>query len=66
MVFIVREENKISNYIINKIQTNGQIKFRIGDQEFTNLSSILQFYKIHYLESTSLIRPVSSQLSFWL
>lgn len=53
----VREENKISNYIINKIQTNGQIKFRIGDQEFTSLSSILQFYKIHYLESTSLIRP---------
>lgn len=53
-----REENKISNYIINKIQTNGQIQFRIGEREFTNLPAILEFYRQHYLETTTLIRPV--------
>lgn len=56
-VLCVREENKISNYIINKIQTNGQIQFRIGEREFTNLPAILEFYRQHYLETTTLIRP---------
>ena len=35
-------------------------RFRIGDQEFPDLPSLLTFYKTHYLDTTSLIRPVSN------
>lgn len=34
-------------------------QFRIGDQEFDGLSTLLEFYKIHYLDTTTLIEPVS-------
>lgn len=34
-------------------------KFRIGDQEFDSLPALLEFYKIHYLDTTTLIEPVS-------
>ncbi|KAM4648406.1 adapter molecule crk isoform 2-T6 [Amazona ochrocephala] len=34
-------------------------RFRIGDQEFDSLPSLLEFYKIHYLDTTTLIEPVS-------
>lgn len=33
--------------------------FRIGDQEFEALHTLLEFYKIHYLDTTTLIEPVS-------
>lgn len=33
--------------------------FRIGDQEFEALPALLEFYKIHYLDTTTLIEPVS-------
>lgn len=56
-VLCVKEENKVSHYIINKIQTGGMIRFRIGDQEFPDLPSLLNFYKTHYLDTTSLLRP---------
>ncbi|XP_071119889.1 adapter molecule Crk-like isoform X1 [Mytilus edulis] len=57
-VLCVKEENKISHYIINKI-TNpaGITRFRIGDQEFSDIPSLLNFYKTHYLDTTSLIKP---------
>lgn len=58
-VFIYREENKVSHYIVNKITTGGNVRFRIGDQEFPNLPALLNFYKTHYLDTTSLMRPVS-------
>jgi len=56
-VLCVREDNKVSHYIINKIQVSGAIRYRIGDQEFPDLPSLLNFYKTHYLDTTSLIRP---------
>lgn len=34
-------------------------RFRIGDQEFEALSALLEFYKIHYLDTTTLIEPIS-------
>lgn len=34
-------------------------KFRIGDQEFDALPALLEFYKIHYLDTTSLIEPIN-------
>lgn len=33
--------------------------FRIGDQEFEALPALLEFYKIHYLDTTTLIEPVN-------
>ena len=60
--FFSREDSKVSHYIINKIQVSGTIRYRIGDQEFPDLPSLLNFYKTHYLDTTSLIRPVSMLL----
>ncbi|XP_064205642.1 adapter molecule crk [Anguilla rostrata] len=34
-------------------------RFRIGDQEFDALPALLEFYKIHYLDTTTLIEPIS-------
>jgi len=56
-VLCVREDSKVSHYIINKMQQNEQIRYRIGDQIFIDLPSLLQFYKLHYLDTTPLIRP---------
>lgn len=56
-VLCVKEDNKVSHYIVNKIQVGGMIQFRIGDQEFPDLPALLNFYKTHYLDTTSLIRP---------
>ncbi|XP_041367606.1 adapter molecule Crk-like [Gigantopelta aegis] len=55
-VLCVREDTKTSHYIINRIQTSNSVRFRIGDQEFPDLPSLLEFYKTHYLDTTSLIR----------
>lgn len=34
-------------------------RFHIGDQEFDALPALLEFYKIHYLDTTTLIEPIS-------
>ncbi|XP_043857449.1 adapter molecule crk isoform X1 [Dromiciops gliroides] len=34
-------------------------RLRIGDQEFDSLPALLEFYKIHYLDTTTLIEPVA-------
>merc|ERR1712154_27432 len=34
-----------------------QTRYRIGDQMFTDLPALLNFYKVHYLDTTPLIRP---------
>lgn len=34
-------------------------RYRIGDQEFDGLPALLEFYKIHYLDTTTLIEPIS-------
>lgn len=36
-------------------------RFRIGDQEFDTLPGLLEFYKIHYLDTTTLIEPVTAR-----
>uniref|UniRef100_UPI003AABF188 adapter molecule crk-like isoform X3 n=1 Tax=Centroberyx gerrardi TaxID=166262 RepID=UPI003AABF188 len=72
-VLSVSENSKVSHYIINN--TNpippydpapcfpspglGPPRFRIGDQEFEALPALLEFYKIHYLDTTTLIEPIS-------
>lgn len=63
-VLSVSENSKVSHYIINSVSNNrqsgmGQTRFRIGDQEFDSLPALLEFYKIHYLDTTTLIEPVS-------
>ncbi|CAI9586404.1 unnamed protein product, partial [Staurois parvus] len=63
-VLSVSENSKVSHYIINSVSNNrqsgmGQTRFRIGDQEFDSLPTLLEFYKIHYLDTTTLIEPVS-------
>lgn len=57
-----REDSKVSHYIINRMQQNDNISYRIGDQTFKDLPSLLQFYKLHYLDTTPLIRPVMRKL----
>ncbi|KAH8267403.1 hypothetical protein KR018_003183, partial [Drosophila ironensis] len=56
-VLCVREDTKVSNYIINKVQQQDQIVYRIGDQSFDNLPKLLTFYTLHYLDTTPLRRP---------
>ena len=54
-VLSVSENSKVSHYIINRHQD----RLKIGDQIFDNLSELLDFYKVHYLDTTTLIYPVS-------
>ncbi|RZC32361.1 adapter molecule Crk [Asbolus verrucosus] len=61
-VLCVKEDSKVSHYIINKMQQMDQIKYRIGDQIFPDLPSLLSFYKLHYLDTTPLIRPASRKV----
>eukprot|EP00914_Ancora_sagittata_P017322 GHVO01034170.1.p1 GENE.GHVO01034170.1~~GHVO01034170.1.p1 ORF type:complete len:277 (+),score=28.13 GHVO01034170.1:150-980(+) len=63
-VLCVKEDNKVSHYIINKINVGGTIRFRIGDQEFPDLPSLLNFYKTHFLDTTSLVRPAPREKYF--
>uniref|UniRef100_A0A1Q3EZ01 Putative crk family adapter n=1 Tax=Culex tarsalis TaxID=7177 RepID=A0A1Q3EZ01_CULTA len=57
-VLCVREDSKVSHYIINKIPSDdGCFVFRIGDQTFADLPDLLTFYKLHYLDTTPLRRP---------
>ncbi|XP_068173155.1 adapter molecule crk [Antennarius striatus] len=65
-VLSVSENSKVSHYIINCISNNRQSgpglnnpRFRIGDQEFDALPALLEFYKIHYLDTTTLIEPIN-------
>ncbi|ESO10518.1 hypothetical protein HELRODRAFT_116949, partial [Helobdella robusta] len=60
-VVCVKEDNKISHYIVNRINSAGTVRFRIGDQEFPTLSALLKFYKSHCLDTTPLRRPAQRQ-----
>jgi hypothetical protein len=60
--FFCREDNKVSHYIINKMQQGEQTRYRIGDQMFTDLPALLNFYKVHYLDTTPLIRPATKRV----
>ncbi|KAF5273368.1 hypothetical protein FQR65_LT04660 [Abscondita terminalis] len=62
-VLCVKEDSKVSHYIINKIQKNDQlVQYRIGDQIFNDLPSLLKFYMVHYLDTTPLIRPAPRKI----
>lgn len=39
-----------------------QVMFRIGDQSFGDLPELLDFYKLHYLDTTPLRRPAVRRL----
>ena len=58
-VLSVSENSRVSHYIINSM--HGQLK--IGDQMFDSLPDLLDFYKIHYLDTTTLIEPISKSVS---
>nr|CAB3233853.1 crk-like protein [Phallusia mammillata] len=53
-VLSVSENSKVSHYIINKLQN----KLKIGDQTFDSMPELLDFYKVHYLDTTTLIEPI--------
>ncbi|XP_040272333.1 crk-like protein [Bufo bufo] len=53
-VLSVSENSRVSHYIINSLPGR---RYKIGDQEFDNLPALLDFYKIHYLDTTTLIEP---------
>lgn len=44
------------------MQQNDQTRYRIGDQIFPDLPSLLSFYKVHYLDTTPLIRTASKRV----
>ncbi|XP_064634608.1 adapter molecule Crk-like [Lineus longissimus] len=56
-VLCVKEDTKISHYIINKITSGGKTMYKIGDKEFPDIPTLLTFYKNHYLDTTPLVRP---------
>lgn len=55
-VLSVSENSKVSHYIINSLPNK---RFKIGDREFEHLPALLEFYKYHYLDTTTLIEPAS-------
>jgi len=54
-VLSVNEINKISHYIILDVNN---MYFKIGEQRFADIPSIIEFYKKHTLDSTNLNEPV--------
>ncbi|CAL8109880.1 unnamed protein product [Orchesella dallaii] len=62
-VLCVKEDCKVCHYIINKVnEENDGTKYRIGDRYFADLPSLLSFYKLHYLDTTPLVRPATRKL----
>lgn len=53
-VLSVSENARVSHYIINSLPGR---RFKIGDQEFEHLPALLEFYKVHYLDTTTLLEP---------
>lgn len=49
-VLSVSENNKVSHYIISR---RGGL-YLIGDQTFTDLPAVIEFYKMHFLDTTTL------------
>ena len=52
------ESAKVSHYIIN----NKGTVYQIGEQTFSDLPAIIEFYKKHFLDTTTLKEPVSGSL----
>lgn len=63
LVLSVKENNKISHYIINRISEKGQqVRFKIGNQTFTDIPALLAFYKSNELDDTPLKFPAVSKV----
>jgi len=60
LVLCVKEKDKVSHYIINKVVQQGSpvIRFRIGDQMFPDITALLAFYMTTVLDTIPLSRPV--------
>jgi proto-oncogene C-crk len=58
-VLSVSENNKVSHYIISR---RGQL-YLIGDQTFSDLPSVIDFYRKHFLDTTTLREHVSRTLN---
>ncbi|CAH0731465.1 unnamed protein product, partial [Brenthis ino] len=59
-VLCVREDDRVSHYIINRVvSADGTTRFRIGTQLFADMPALLAFYRLHYLDTTPLVRPLS-------
>lgn len=43
---------------MNKVQQSNEIRYRIGDQMFPDIPSLLNFYRLHYLDTTPLVKTV--------
>ncbi|XP_065051192.1 crk-like protein [Rhopilema esculentum] len=56
-VLSVREVGKVSHYIINFNRASRV--YKIGEQTFDDLPSIVEFYKKHFLDSTTLVEPAT-------
>lgn len=56
-VLSVSENRKVSHYII----THNQGQYHIGDQTFNDLPDIVEFYKRHFLDTTTLVEPAARQ-----
>jgi len=56
-VLSVSENKKVSHYII----TNRDGQYQIGDQTFNDLPEIVEFYKRHFLDTTTLVEPAARQ-----
>jgi proto-oncogene C-crk len=54
----------VCHYIINKVSddNDGSTRYKIGDRFFPDLPSLLSFYKLHYLDTTPLVRPAIRKL----
>ncbi|KAF9808096.1 hypothetical protein SFRURICE_017268, partial [Spodoptera frugiperda] len=58
------EDDRVSHYIINRVvSADGTIRFRIGDQLFADMPALLAFYRLHYLDTTPLVRPLPQALA---
>lgn len=61
-MLLFREDQKVSHYIINRLAgSDTDARFRIGVQDFPDIPSLLSFYKTHYLDTTSLIKPAEKE-----
>ncbi|XP_034836979.1 adapter molecule Crk [Maniola hyperantus] len=57
-VLCVRED-RVSHYIINRVvSADGTTRYRIGNQLFADMPALLAFYRLHYLDTTALVRPL--------
>jgi proto-oncogene C-crk len=54
-VLSVSENGRVSQYIVKK---QAEDCYTIGDQSFTDIPQLLEFYKVHYLDTTTLFSPV--------